>query len=154
MAPPILDVDSHVLDVDSIQQQILDKATVDPIGDPRNKYLRSRRKGVKYGRRLLVTVVDERAKESPDKIWASMARSNVSDGLRDVTIGELSRAVNFMSWWLEERLWRSKGTIETISYIGAPDVRYGIIFLAAIKLGYKICHDSTISGMLDIGKKS
>ena len=58
-----------------------------------------------------------------------------------------------MSWWLEERLGRSKGTIETISYTGAPDVRYGIILLAAIKLGYKISHDSTISGMLDIGKQ-
>ena len=143
MAPPFLNVDSQVLDVDSIQQQILDKAIVDPRDDPRNKYLGSRRKGFKYGRRLLVTVVDERAKESPDRIWASIARSNANDGFRDVTIGELSRAVNFVSWWLEERIGRSKDTIETISYIGAPDVRYGIMFLAAIKLGYKVSRGSS-----------
>ena len=123
-----------ILDVDSIQQYLLsnpyDKASLVPIN---------------YGRRLLAQVVDDRARLQPERIWASIAHSNSCDGFRDFTIKELAQAVNFMSWWIDARIGRSKPATgrfgeatEAISYIGSPDVRYGVMFLAAIKCGYKV----------------
>ncbi len=125
-----------ILDVDSIQQYLLS-----------NPYDNSSLVRINYGRRLLAQVVDDRARLQPEKIWASIAHSDARDGFRDVTIRELAQAVNFMSWWIEARIGRSKPAngrfgedIEAISYIGAPDVRYGVMFLAAIKCGYKVEH--------------
>lgn len=117
-----------IVDVDSIQHYLFS-----------NPYDQSSLIKLDYGRRLLPQVVDDRARWQPERIWASIARSTASDGFLDITIKELAQAVNFMSWWLEARIGRSAtNQIEAISYIGAPDVRYGVMFLAAIKCGYKV----------------
>ncbi|KAL2350035.1 hypothetical protein BJ546DRAFT_1070158 [Cryomyces antarcticus] len=83
-------------------------------------------------------VADQLAVEDPHKIYASVAKtSNIADGFRDVTILELTNAVNFMAWWLEEHFGRSD-TFETIAYMGVSDIRYNVVFLAAVKCGYKL----------------
>jgi hypothetical protein len=53
-----------------------------------------------------------------------------------------------MSWWIEARIGRSGDTIQTISYLGAPDVRYGVMFLAAMKCGYKVNLPAPASGAI------
>ncbi|KAK5020888.1 hypothetical protein LTR60_000194 [Cryomyces antarcticus] len=91
-----------------------------------------------WGSRLLPMVADQLAVEDPHKIYASVAKtSNIADGFRDVTILELTNAVNFMAWWLEEHFGRSD-TFETIAYMGVSDIRYNVVFLAAVKCGYKL----------------
>ncbi|KAK5147071.1 hypothetical protein LTR04_000921 [Oleoguttula sp. CCFEE 6159] len=91
-----------------------------------------------WGSRLLPMVADQLAVEDPHKIYASVAKtSNIADGFRDVTILELTNAVNFMAWWLEEHFGRSD-TFETIAYMGISDIRYNVVFLAAVKCGYKL----------------
>ncbi|KAK4921314.1 hypothetical protein LTR66_016681, partial [Elasticomyces elasticus] len=91
-----------------------------------------------WGSRLLPMVADQLAAEDPYKIYASVAKTtNIADGFRDVTILELTNAVNFMAWWLEEYFGRSD-SFETIAYIGVSDIRYNVIFLAAVKCGYKV----------------
>lgn len=91
-----------------------------------------------YGSRLLPQVVDELACSDPERIYASIPRSSaVSDGFRDISMLEISRAVNKVAHWLEKVIGRSTA-FETISYMGPSDLRYSIIFLAAVKTGYKV----------------
>ncbi len=91
-----------------------------------------------YGSRLLPQVVDELAKYEPERIYATMPlSSDLAQGFRDVTMLQISQAVNKCAHWLENVIGRST-MFETLSYMGLPDLRYAIIFLAAIKCGYKV----------------
>ena len=91
-----------------------------------------------YGSRLLPQVVDELATTNPGRVYATYQRSSdISEGFRDVTMGELASAVNKAAFWLMEVVGRST-TFETIAYVGPSDLRYAIMLLAAIKCGYKV----------------
>ena len=94
--------------------------------------------GHAINQRLIPQVADEIARANPDRVYASVPYSaDLSQGFRDVTFAELVNAVNYLAWWLDGRLGRSK-TFETISYMGPSDLRYTIIFLAAVKCGYTV----------------
>lgn len=91
-----------------------------------------------FGSRLLPQVVDELARSSPERIYASVPiHSNPLQGLRDVTILELAQAVSHFAWWLDEHLGKST-SFETLAYVGLSDLRYVVVFLAAVKCGYKV----------------
>ncbi len=91
-----------------------------------------------YGSRLLPNVVDELAQSSPERIYATIPlSSDVSQGFRDVTMLEVAESVNHFAFWLEESFGRSS-SFETLTYMGVPDFRYAIVFLAAVKCGYKV----------------
>jgi len=91
-----------------------------------------------YGSRLLPQVLDDLATSKPERIYASFPKTfDLKDGFRDVTVLQMSHAVNAIAWWLEKHIGQSSN-FETISYLGPPDVRYAIIFLAAVKCGYKL----------------
>lgn len=91
-----------------------------------------------FGSRLLPQVVDELARSKPERIYATFPlSSDLSQGFRHVTMREVARAVNRFAYWLEESLGRSK-SFETIAYMGVPDLRYAIVFLAAVKCGYRV----------------
>lgn len=92
--------------------------------------------GGPYGERLLPQIVDALASSNPTRVYASVPRTaNVADGFRDVTMKDLANAINTVAWMLERTLGRSE-TFETIAYMGASDIRYAIVFLAAVKVGY------------------
>lgn len=92
----------------------------------------------RHGERLLPMVADELAARDPGKIYCSFPRtSDVKDGFRDVTIAELVNAANTAAWWLEGKFGRSDD-FETIAYMGVVDIRYTIMFIAAVKCGYKV----------------
>jgi len=96
-----------------------------------------------YGSRLLPQVLDDLAASKPERIYASLPKTfNLKDGFRDVTVLQISRAVNAIAWWLEKEIGRSS-TFETVSYLGPPDIRYAIVFLAAVKCGYKVRESSS-----------
>ena len=92
-----------------------------------------------YGSRLLPQVLDERAASNPDRVYATITLTpSVSDSYREVTFGQVARATNSFVHWLKGRVDHSKD-FETLAYMGLPDLRNPIIFLAAVKCGYKVC---------------
>ena len=93
--------------------------------------------GGAYGERLLPQVIDAYAKNDPDRIYALVPHSaDVTQGFRKITMKDLASAVNRIAWWIDREIGHSD-TFETLAYIGATDIRYGIFFFAAIKSGYK-----------------
>ncbi|KAL8734972.1 MAG: hypothetical protein Q9181_002995 [Wetmoreana brouardii] len=95
-----------------------------------------------YGRRLLPQVLDQLATTDPDRVYATVPRSpDLNDGFRNVTMSQMARAVNHMAWWLQQHTGTSS-IFETVSYLGLPDIRYAILFLAAVKCGFKVLFPS------------
>lgn len=93
---------------------------------------------VNFGTRLLPQALDDHALATPQRLYASMARStDPSFGFQDVSCADMARCVNSMAHWIVERLGRST-VFETITYIGIPDLRAPAIFLGAVKAGYKV----------------
>ena len=91
-----------------------------------------------YGKRLLPQVVDEIARSGPDRIYASFPLSvDLSKGFHDVTFRNMAQAANHLAWWLEAHFGRSTNS-ETVAYMGVPDLRTAVFFLAAVKCGYKV----------------
>ena len=91
-----------------------------------------------YGSRLLPQVVDQLSQSDPKRVYATFPpASDLSRGFRDVTMLEIAQAVNKLAWWIEMNLGRST-VFETVAYIGPSDLRYAIVFLAAVKCGYKV----------------
>ena len=91
-----------------------------------------------YGSRLLPQVLDDLARNDRDQVYASFPRSSdLSGGFRDVSVLEMARAVNKVAYWLDGVIGRST-SFETVAYMGPFDLRYAIVFLAAVKCGYKV----------------
>jgi acyl-CoA synthetase (AMP-forming)/AMP-acid ligase II len=91
-----------------------------------------------YGSRLMPVVVDEISKQQPDLVFGTVPlTTNISDGFRDVTFSDIASATNFLATWIDKTLGRSS-SFETIAYMGLGDLRYVVVFLAAVKCGYKV----------------
>ena len=93
----------------------------------------------KYGRRLVPSVIDETAQSEPEKVYAAipMSPGDLDAGYRDITFGQLASAVNGVAWWLEKELGKSSD-FKTLAYLGPNDLRYPIVAIAAVKVGYKV----------------
>ncbi|KAL8748283.1 MAG: hypothetical protein Q9184_007434, partial [Pyrenodesmia sp. 2 TL-2023] len=86
-----------------------------------------------YGERLLPSTLDEIAKADPGRLYAVIPNSlDLSDGFRDVCFAEVARSVDVLANHLEDAFGGSQDT-ETAAYLGIPDLRNAIAFLAAIK---------------------
>lgn len=95
--------------------------------------------GGPYGERLLPQVIDAYAESDPVRIYALVPNSaDVTQGFRKITMRDLASAVDLIAWWIDSHFGRSE-SFETLAYIGATDICYGIFFFAAIKCGYKVC---------------
>ena len=90
-------------------------------------------------RLLLPTLVDKIAKDDPSTVFCEIPVSNTSysQGFRKITYGQLSTAIDGATWWLYKRL-KASQTFETLTYIGPNDLRYPILVLGAVKVGYKV----------------
>jgi hypothetical protein len=94
-----------------------------------------------YGQRLVVHLADELARNTPERIYATITNSphDVSHGYRDITIKQFANAVNHAAWDLKAQFGVSPpGAFDVIAYIGTPDIRYAIYFMAAIKTGHQV----------------
>jgi acyl-CoA synthetase (AMP-forming)/AMP-acid ligase II len=95
--------------------------------------INQRSSGPDYGRRLLLTVIDERAQHGHHRPYASIpVSSDLSDGFRDVTYRMFANAINRCALWLKEQVGTSND-FETLVYIGSSDLRYQILCMAAVK---------------------
>lgn len=71
------------------------------------------------GQRLLHVTIDKIAAETPDRIWASIPKSNnLSDGYQDVSFASFAAAINRLSWCLKSNLGPDLGGFRTVAYIG------------------------------------
>ena len=89
-------------------------------------------------------MVSERARNEPQSIWASIAKSptDTSAGYEDVTFARLNYAVTRAARWLRKTLDPQDSLPpEALAYLGPPDTRYIIFTIAAIKTGFKVCFD-------------
>ncbi|KAK4234165.1 hypothetical protein C8A03DRAFT_18878 [Achaetomium macrosporum] len=93
----------------------------------------------RYGKRLLVNIVDERAQNEPDREWVSIPRSsNPKDGWKKVTYKQAANAINRVAHKLASSTGvPPKGEFRTVAYIGPNDVRYLVFALGAVKAGYQ-----------------
>lgn len=93
-----------------------------------------------FGRRLLPCILDDEAKNNPQRVFASLVRSHdLSQGFEDVLFQQVANAVNDVAYTLKAVFGpRPNHDFETLTYIGVPDLRYNIICYAAIKCGYKV----------------
>ena len=92
-----------------------------------------------YGKRLLTKMLDHVASTNPYKLYATIPLSDdVPYKFRDITFADIVRCVDFLAFWLEDRIGRSD-SFETLGFIGIADLRSVIFFHAAVKLGYKVC---------------
>ena len=93
---------------------------------------------IRYGSRLMPVVVDGIAKEQPDLVYASVPiATNISEGFKNITFSDIASATNHVAAWIDRKLKRSS-SFDTIAYMGLGDLRYVVVFLAAVKCGYKV----------------
>lgn len=95
--------------------------------------------GGPIGERLVVHTVDELARRTPDRIYATVSKSryDLDQGFRDVTVGQLANAVNAASWFIHDRFGHSED-FSVIAYIGVSDLRYAFYTYASIKTGHVV----------------
>ncbi|KAI0595739.1 hypothetical protein F4775DRAFT_347071 [Biscogniauxia sp. FL1348] len=90
-------------------------------------------------KRLLISVIDEKAEKEPEQEVFSYPRSsNPRDGWVPVTFREYANAINYIAHKIIKECGPAPvNTFPTIAYIGPNDGRYYIIVAAAVKAGYK-----------------
>lgn len=94
-----------------------------------------------YGRRLMPTTLHHEAERNPLRTFAVVAKSDkIESGFTEVNFQQVARAVNYVAHWLQTRFESGAKPPRhaTLTYIGVPDLRYNIIFYAAIQCRYKV----------------
>ena len=92
------------------------------------------------GRRLIVSLIDKYALDTPDQAWASVPIDNdvLTRGFRDITYKEFANAINHAAHWLDQNLQIERVPFQTIAYAGPKDLRYPILAGAAAKCQIKV----------------
>ncbi|KAK6841270.1 hypothetical protein PG989_010175 [Apiospora arundinis] len=86
----------------------------------------------------LVDLVEAKARDAPESLYCQLLEPDWREkGPRDVTYAQVVRAVNALSWWLDERLGPSKD-FAAFAYNGDSDFRYALLILAAQKTQRRI----------------
>ena len=90
--------------------------------------------------RLLSNIVDEYARDEPEKLFAEVPLSptGYDAGFRKVTFRVLANAVNGVAWWITQTFGESNNKFETLTYIGPNDLAHNLLLLGAVKAGYKV----------------
>jgi acyl-coenzyme A synthetase/AMP-(fatty) acid ligase len=85
-------------------------------------------------RKPFPTWIDERAAETPERVFALIPRAYVvQDGYQEFTYRQLARAVDKLSRFLDQELGSPAVDFETIAYTGVSDLRYTILYIAVQK---------------------
>ncbi|KAK4955159.1 putative secondary metabolism biosynthetic enzyme [Elasticomyces elasticus] len=88
-------------------------------------------------RRVIVPhIIDELASSDPDGVWITVPRhQDLKQGWRDLTYGDLAKAINGMAEWLGRELVCVRGDV--VAYVGVNDMRYLVVLAALMKTGLK-----------------
>lgn len=92
-----------------------------------------------HGRRLAISIIDERADSNSDQTFASLAKTNdPRDGFKDVSYLQLRRAIDWTAFFLDNVLGKPD-YLRTFAWISSPtDFRYVILAFATMKTGHKV----------------
>ncbi|RHZ57475.1 putative AMP-binding enzyme [Aspergillus thermomutatus] len=92
--------------------------------------------GIQHGNRILISVIEQRAKNDSDSSWVSVPIDNndLSQGYKEITFAEFNNAVDHAVHWLQQNLPASDEPFQSFAYAGPKDLRYPIIAAAAGKL--------------------
>lgn len=112
-----------------------------------------------YGKRLLVNIIDERARNEPDREWVSIPNSSdPKDGWRIITYKHAANAIDCVAHKLVESTGRpADGEFPTVAYIGPSDVRYLVFVFGAVKAGYQalfVSPRNSTEGQLNLFNKT
>ena len=84
------------------------------------------------------TIVEERAHNMPNRTYAVIPKSaSLQDGFTNFSYQQLVKAINKMAWWLDQNVGKSVD-LDTLAYVGASDLRYAFLYIAAIKTRHKV----------------
>ena len=88
---------------------------------------------------LVPNIVDQRANDEPDMLYAEYPASTLSyeDGYRRISYKDFANAINGVAWWLHDNL-GSGQEFEALAYLGPNDLRYPAFILGAAKAGYMV----------------
>ena len=90
------------------------------------------------GQRLLPQLIDQIAKDDPDRALVSVPRgTDVTDGYEDVSFKRLATAIDRCAWWIDQKIGRSQD-LAPIFFIGPVDISYLIVLFAAAKTGHVV----------------
>jgi acyl-CoA synthetase (AMP-forming)/AMP-acid ligase II len=90
---------------------------------------------------LLPNTLFKLAAQYPDLTYSEYPRtSNVDDGYRKVTYKEVANAVHAVAWWIDHHVGKPAANdgSETLVYMGPNDLRYAILVLGSVMVGYKV----------------
>lgn len=95
--------------------------------------------GISYGKRIIISVIEQRARDEPDVSWISAPAdyTGLPKGYRDIAYKEINNAANCAAQWFLENLPASSKPFQPIAYAGLKDPRYVIFAVAAGKLQKK-----------------
>ncbi|GAW20603.1 hypothetical protein ANO14919_101110 [Xylariales sp. No.14919] len=101
-----------------------------------------------YQGQLLPVVIDEIARDDPNRPWASIPidDDDLSRGYEDINFAALANAINRLAWIIDSAVGQST-TFETIAYLGSSDIRYHMIQMAACKTGHKVLFSSHLNSL-------
>ncbi|KAI1261764.1 acetyl-CoA synthetase-like protein [Xylariaceae sp. FL1019] len=103
---------------------------------------------IPYGKRLLPVELDKIAREDGQRPWASIPidDNDLSKGYEDINFAVLANAINRLAWVIHDALGQST-TFDAIAYLGAADIRYHMIQMAACKTGHKVLFSSHLNSL-------
>lgn len=91
--------------------------------------------------RLLVNIVDQKAKQEASRPWLLIPRSSTDpkEGWKELTFKQAANAVNYVAHRLVKTHGKPPpGKFPTVAYIGPNDVRYLLFMFGAVKAGYQV----------------
>ncbi|RYN27493.1 hypothetical protein AA0114_g12556 [Alternaria tenuissima] len=89
-----------------------------------------------YGHRLIPQIMDQLARNQPDKIVFSIAKpTDAGLELRNISAHAFAKAVDKTAWWLHDQVGESS-SVRPVGYIGPHDLRHILITYACVKVGY------------------
>lgn len=94
---------------------------------------------------LLPNTLFRLASQYPDLTYSEYPRTNkAADGYRKITYKDVANAVHAVAWWIDQNVGKpakDRG-VETMVYMGPNDLRYGILVLSSVMVGYKVFNPS------------
>ena len=86
-----------------------------------------------------LTVIEEDVVKNPTRIVGILANSTSPMTFTQITLSQLSQAVDYAAWWIDSQLGASKSNaFEPIAYVGLQDFRYWVMEIAGMKTGHPI----------------
>lgn len=84
----------------------------------------------------LLTILDQIARKEPDRLYCIHPKSSdISQGWKEISFGDVLNASNRMAHWIQENVGSSDHP-EVLAYSAANDIRYVAFVLACMRLGH------------------